>query len=81
LIELIARHETNLNTKNSGLWDAISLKRLDLVEVLIEDGAQVTGVPFSEVLLTWDPKIMHFSGSEGRTRSRTDRLRLPLAPR
>jgi hypothetical protein len=60
LIELIAKHETNQDTKNSALWDAISLKRLDLAEVLIETGAQVTGVPFSEVLLTWDPKIMHF---------------------
>lgn len=60
LIELIAKHETNQDTKNSALWDAISLKRLDIAEVLLENGAQVTGVPFSEVLLSWDPKIMRF---------------------
>lgn len=60
LIELIAKHETNQASKNSALEDAVSLKRLDLVELLIQNGAQVTGVPFSEVLLTWDPKIMRF---------------------
>ena len=44
LIELIAKHETNQDTKNSALWDAISLKRLDLAEVLIETGALETGL-------------------------------------
>ena len=60
LIELIAKHETNQANKNSALEGAVSLKRLDLAELLIQNGAQVTGVPFSEVLLTWDPKIMCF---------------------
>lgn len=60
LIELIAKQVTNQATKNSALEDAVSLKRLDLAELLIENGAPVTGVPFSEVLLTWDPKIIRF---------------------
>jgi ankyrin repeat protein len=60
LVELIAKHETNQATKNTALEDAVALKRLDLAELLIKKGAEVTSVPFSEVLLTWDPTLIRF---------------------
>jgi hypothetical protein len=60
LVELIVKHETNQASKDSALEDTVSLKRLDLAELLIENGAQVTSVPLSEVLLSWEPKLIRF---------------------
>jgi len=60
LVELIARHDSNKASKNAALEGAISLRRLDLVELLVENGAQITSVPFADVLLTWEPKLIRF---------------------
>jgi hypothetical protein len=38
LTKLIARHETNPTFKNQALEDAIALRRLDFVELLVETG-------------------------------------------
>ena len=67
LVELIARHESNQASKNAALEGAISLRRLDLVELLVENGAQITSVPFADVLLTWGAEAHPlFLGSRGR---------------
>jgi hypothetical protein len=60
LVELIGKHERDQVSKNAALGDAVALRRLDLVELLLEDGAEITSVPFADVLLTWDPKLMRF---------------------
>jgi Ankyrin repeats (3 copies) len=65
LVELIARHETNLASKNAALVDSVSLRRLDFVELLVENGADITSVPLADVLLTWEPRLMRFFLSRG----------------
>src|SRR5437879_2905164 len=41
LIELIARHEESQSSKNAALADAVSLRRLDFAQLLIEQGADM----------------------------------------
>jgi hypothetical protein len=60
LIELIAKHENNQPSKNAALADAVSLRRLDFIELLVENGAEVKSLPFSDVLLEWNPHIFRF---------------------
>jgi hypothetical protein len=36
------------------------LHRLDFIELLVENGAEVKSVPFSDVLLEWNPRIFRF---------------------
>jgi hypothetical protein len=60
LVELIARHETNQVSKNAALADSVSLRRLDLVDLLVQNGAEITSVPLGDVLLTWEPRVMRF---------------------
>src|SRR5437867_2860844 len=59
LDETIASYETQ-EAKNQGLADAVSQKRLDLVELLVASGAELKAIPFSDVLLCWEPRIIHF---------------------
>ena len=59
LVELIAPHETQ-EAKNRGLADAVRQKRLDLVELLVACGAEIKAVPFTDVLLGWEPRIIQF---------------------
>ena len=60
LIELIAKNENNQPSKNAALADAVSLRKLDFVQLLVENGAEVTSVPFADVLLEWNPQIVRF---------------------
>lgn len=60
LIELIAKHEKNQSWKNAALADAVSLRRLDFIQLLVENGAEVKSVPLSDVLLEWNPHIFRF---------------------
>lgn len=60
LIELIAKHENNQSSKNAALADAVSQRRLDFIQLLVENGAEVTSIPFSDVLLEWNPHIFRF---------------------
>src|SRR6202043_1187907 len=53
LVELIAKHETSQSSKDAALADSVSLRRLDFVELLVENGAEITSVPFADVLLPW----------------------------
>jgi len=60
LIELIAKHETSQLAKDAALSDAVSSRRLDLVELLLAKGADIRAVPLADVLLTWEPKLIRF---------------------
>jgi len=60
LVELIAKHEQSQISKDAALADSVSLRRLDFVELLLENGAQISAVPFVDVLLSWDPKLIRF---------------------
>ena len=60
LIELLARNESQVKIKNKALYWAVEHRRMDLVELLVKNGAKVAAVPFVEVLRTWDPKIIRF---------------------
>jgi hypothetical protein len=60
LVELIAKHETHQSSKDAALALAVSTRRLDLVELLVADGADIQSVPLVDVLLTWEPKIIRF---------------------
>lgn len=60
LVELIAKNENSQSSKNAALADAASARRLDLVEVLLEHGANIKSVSLVDVLLTWEPKIIRF---------------------
>ena len=60
LIELLARNESQVKIKNKALYWAVEHRQMDLVELLVKNGAEVAAVPFVEVLRTWDPKIIRF---------------------
>jgi len=79
LVELIAKHETNQSAKDAALGDAVSLRRLDLVELLLANGADVKAVRLADVLLTWEPKLIRFGGprkhQSGRSRRGTPAAR------
>lgn len=59
-VELLVRHEESQVEKNRALSEAIDRRRLDLVELLIANGAEVRSVPLSEVLLSWDPEMIRY---------------------
>jgi ankyrin repeat protein len=60
LVELLARHEVNQNSKNRALWRAVSHQRLEFVELLVSHGAEISAVPFIEVLRVWKPTIIRY---------------------
>ena len=43
--------------KNRALARAVQLRRKDFVELLISTGAAATSIPFSDVLMSWDPAM------------------------
>jgi len=65
LVELIAHNEASQESKNAALADAASARRLDLVELLLASGADIKSVPLVDVLLTWEPNIIHFFLNRG----------------
>jgi hypothetical protein len=60
LVELLARNEPCQEQKDRALAEAVDGRRLDLVEVLVENGARIQAVPLEDVLLTWDRQLMQF---------------------
>jgi hypothetical protein len=60
LVELIAKNETSQSSRDRALRDAVSSRRLDLVELLLANGAEIKSVPLVDVLLTWEPKLIAF---------------------
>lgn len=60
LVELLVRNEDSQLAKNRALLEAVSRKRLDLVQLLVSYGAEVRSVSLAEVLLTWAPEMIRF---------------------
>jgi hypothetical protein len=60
LVELLVRNEESQDVKNRALQQAVSLKRLDLIELLVSHGSEASSVPFIEVLYVWDPQIIRY---------------------
>jgi hypothetical protein len=60
LVELFAKHEPCQSAKGAALGAAASSRRLDLVELLLANGADLKSVPLADVLLTWEPKLIQF---------------------
>jgi len=60
LVELLARNESRQEQKDRALREAVESRRLDMIEVLVENGARIQAVPLSDVLLTWDRQVMQF---------------------
>lgn len=44
--------------KNEALTDAVRARNHELVDLLLQYGAEVRGVPFIEVLRTWEPSLI-----------------------
>lgn len=57
---MLVRNETSQKLKNEALQQAVSLKRLDFIELLVSHGAETNSVPFIEVLRIWEPTIIRY---------------------
>jgi len=60
LVELLARNESRQEQKDRALREAVESRRLDMIEMLVENGARIQAVPLGDVLLTWDRQVMQF---------------------
>lgn len=60
LVELIAKHEASQSARSAALSGAVSSRRLDLVELLLANGADIKSVSLADVLLTWEPSLIRF---------------------
>ena len=60
LVQLIAKNEAGQSAKDAALVAAVPSCRLDLVELLLASGADIKSVPFVDVLLTWEPRLIQF---------------------
>ena len=58
--ELIARHKVQASKNAAPSKDAMSIRRLDFVKLLVENGAQITSVPFADVLLNGNSNLIRF---------------------
>ena len=58
LVLLLARNETSQKVKNDALAEAVKLRRLELVKLLLAHGAQINGIPLADVLSTWEPTLI-----------------------
>jgi hypothetical protein len=65
LVELLARNDVGQEAKNQALLDAVTHRSSEFVELLLKLGADISSVPFSDVLLSWDPKLIRFFLSRG----------------
>src|SRR5262245_59645806 len=50
LVELLVRNESNKALKDEALSHALQLKRLDFIELLVAQGADLRSIPFIEVI-------------------------------
>lgn len=58
LIRLLACNDRDVANLNRALSDAVALRNLDSVSLLLEHGADLKSVPLADVLLTWEPKLI-----------------------
>jgi hypothetical protein len=60
LIELLVRHEDSQAAKDLALSEAVSGRKLELVELLVSYGADLRSVALVDVLLTWEPSMIRY---------------------
>jgi hypothetical protein len=60
LVELLARSDVGQEAKNEALAGAVSKRHLEFVQLLLANGAEPCAVPFSHVLLSWEPTLIRF---------------------
>jgi ankyrin repeat protein len=65
LVELLVRNEPSQDLKNRALRHSVGLKRLDFVELLVSHGADISSVPFIEVIQIWEPTIIRYFLDQG----------------
>ena len=65
LIELLLRHEEDQRTRNNVLRQAVDARRHDIVELAVAYGAETSSVSFTDVLMSWDRKIVSFFAERG----------------
>jgi ankyrin repeat protein len=65
LVDLLARNEERLQIKNKALAEAVALKRMDFVELLVSHGAEIRSVPLAKVLLTGKVQMISFFLDQG----------------
>lgn len=58
LVKLLAIHEESRPVQDQALTDAVRQRSVELVELLIEHGAEPSSVPLDHVLLTWEPVLI-----------------------
>jgi hypothetical protein len=58
LIRLLACHEKDAANLNQALSDAVALRNLDAVNLLLDHGSDLRSVPLADALLSWDPKLI-----------------------
>lgn len=58
LVRLLACNDGDVTNLNRTLSDAVALRNLDAVSLLLEHGADLKSVPLADVLLTWEPKLI-----------------------
>jgi hypothetical protein len=78
LVLLLARNETNQKVKNDALAEATKLRRLELVQLLLAHGAEINGVPFADVLRTWEPALIRLFLDSGADVVNIGRFGQPL---
>jgi hypothetical protein len=60
LVELIVKNEQCVDAKTAALCAAVSVKRMDLIELLCANGADPKTVPLDTVLSEWDPQLIRY---------------------
>ncbi len=58
LVRLLACYDKDVTNLNQALSDAVALRSLDTVFLLLEHGADLKSVPLADVLSTWEPKLI-----------------------
>ena len=58
LVRLLACNDRDVTNLNQALSEAVALRNLDTVSLLLEHGADLKSVPLADVLLTWEPKLI-----------------------
>jgi len=65
MLEVLIKSEPRQEVKDRALEHALSLKRLDLIKLLVLHGADIRTIEFIEVLRIWEPTIIRFFLDQG----------------
>jgi hypothetical protein len=58
LVQLLAVHENNPAVLNDALGLAVELRSVELAQLLLNNGAEIRGIPLISVLRSWDPVMI-----------------------